>query len=259
MAGRTMVRTMSVSPGHQLVAHALGVGVDVGPAPVAARSTPRSVSSWRTQSLRSRASDSFSVALVVGIAPLLFQAVPGALAQHRHHLGVVGLGPHLGGHAVAVGDLLLDGEAGGGQLVRRAGSTRPAPRPPTPRRAVAGDEAGAGVQDRRALHPLDEGDDVLGPLRRWCAAPTPAAGLKVTLPDELMTTSMSWATAWAASSVRPRFGSVMSPSTTRTFSAARRAARRRRRACRAAGRTPARGRRCSRSGPRCWCPSPGGP
>ena len=49
----------------------------------AARLTPRSVSSWRTQSLRSRATASFSDALVVGIAPLLFQAVRGPARAAR--------------------------------------------------------------------------------------------------------------------------------------------------------------------------------
>jgi hypothetical protein len=44
-----------------------------------------------------------------------------------------------------------------------------------------------------------------------------SGGLNVTRPDELMSTSMSLATRSAASSDRPRFGSVMSPSTTTTF------------------------------------------
>ena len=44
-----------------------------------------------------------------------------------------------------------------------------------------------------------------------------SGGLKVTRPDELMSTSMSWATRWASSSDNPRFVSVMSPSTTRTL------------------------------------------
>ena len=44
-----------------------------------------------------------------------------------------------------------------------------------------------------------------------------SGGLNVTRPDELMRTSMSWATFWASASERPRFGSVMSPSTTTTF------------------------------------------
>ncbi len=44
-----------------------------------------------------------------------------------------------------------------------------------------------------------------------------SGGLNVTRPDELMSTSMSCATRWASSSLSPRFGSVMSPSTTTTF------------------------------------------
>ncbi len=44
-----------------------------------------------------------------------------------------------------------------------------------------------------------------------------SGGLNVTRPDELMSTSMSFATRSASSSDRPRFFSVMSPSTTRTL------------------------------------------
>ena len=44
-----------------------------------------------------------------------------------------------------------------------------------------------------------------------------SGGLNVTRPDELMRTSMSLATFSASASERPRFGSVMSPSTTTTF------------------------------------------
>ena len=44
-----------------------------------------------------------------------------------------------------------------------------------------------------------------------------SGGLNVTRPDELMSTSMSLATRSASSSESPRFGSVMSPSTTVTF------------------------------------------
>ena len=44
-----------------------------------------------------------------------------------------------------------------------------------------------------------------------------SGGLNVTRPDELISTSMSLATRSASSSLRPRFFSVMSPSTTRTL------------------------------------------
>jgi hypothetical protein len=45
-----------------------------------------------------------------------------------------------------------------------------------------------------------------------------SGGLNVTRPDELISTSMSLATRSATSSDIPRLGSVMSPSTTTTFS-----------------------------------------
>ena len=43
-------------------------------------------------------------------------------------------------------------------------------------------------------------------------------GLNVTLPAELITTSISFASAWASSSVKPRLSSAMSPPTMATLS-----------------------------------------
>ena len=95
---------------HQLVAHALGVGVDVGPAP-GRRALDPLLGHLGADPLLARARHrQLQRRLVVGIAVLLAQPLARLLAQPRQHLRVVGQLADARRARRAVGDLLLDGE-----------------------------------------------------------------------------------------------------------------------------------------------------
>ena len=225
----------------------------------AARSTPRWVSSWRIQSLRSRATASLRAPSSSGSRPCSLQAGPGLLAQPGGDLGVVGLGPHLEGDAVAVRDLLLDREVGAGQVAPAGEVAHQLLVLPDLARPVAGHEAGAGVDQRRPLHAPDEGDDVLGALhvgaqgrlerrvegdlarrvddhvdvaghRRGRLVGQAQVGLGDVAVDHPHLVAQE-----GGQPLGPAVGLAQGIEDRRGDDA------------------------CSRSGPRCWCPSPGGP
>jgi hypothetical protein len=102
--------------------------------------------------------------LVVRIAVLLAQPIARLLAQRGQDLGVVGqLADALGAQRV-VGHLLLDREPRARHLpVAREIAVQLLVFPDLAG-AVARHEAGAGVDQRRAPHPLGERDDVFRPL-----------------------------------------------------------------------------------------------
>ena len=144
---------------HQLVPEALGVGVDVGPAPAGGllhsqipqpRPDPVLALPRERESQRSR---------IVGIAPLLGQAAAGRLPERVDPRLVLRLVPHPGREPVAILDLPIHPEF----LVVAV-----APREITDQRlvladfaaSVSGDEAGAGVDQRRAFHSPGELEDV---------------------------------------------------------------------------------------------------
>ena len=149
---------------HQLVAHALGVRVDVGPAPGRGPLDPLLGHLGADPLLAGAGDGQLQRRLVVGIAVLLAQTGARLLAQPGQHLRVVGqlADAHRAGRAV--GDLLLDGELGTRELLVAGEIAVQLLGFPDVARPIPGDEAGAGVNQRRPLHPLGEGDDVLGPL-----------------------------------------------------------------------------------------------
>ncbi len=148
----------------QLVAHALRVGVDVRPAP-RRRPLHALASHLRPDPLLARAGHrQLQGLLVVGIAVLFAQPLPRLLPQLRQHLGVVGQLADVGRLLGVVRHLLLDREHRPRQvLVPREIAVELLVLPHLAR-PIAGHEAGAGVNQRRPLHALGEGDDVLRPL-----------------------------------------------------------------------------------------------
>ena len=204
---------------HQLVAHALGVGVDVGPAPGRGPLDPL-LGHLGADPLLARAGDGqLQRRLVVGIAVLLAQPRARLLAQPRQHLRVVGQ--------------LADAHRARPRCRRSparrrtwsptapcgAGSSRPAPRlsQTSPERFPATKQVLVWISAGRFIR-LAKAMTFLVPSTLVRSADS-SGGLNVTRPDELMRTSMSLATFSASASERPRFGSVMSPSTTTTFCA----------------------------------------
>ena len=163
--------------GDQLVAEALGVRVGVGPAPVARALDAELGQLARASTSCARARPRASARRRRGRGPLRRDACARCSRKRATCMRVVGLVAH------ALGDASRSRRSPARRENSTPGSSSLAREVaddglvlPDRAGAVAGDEAGRDVDQRRALHPLGERDDVLRARRRWCAARSPAAG-----------------------------------------------------------------------------------